>query len=131
MIWRFTMSITISGDQENLAKQHLLDWESWLDGGYIDLIIPRAYVEEDEPLQPVIAIWQPVMDRTDRIVLGLKVFSRRDDDRIPKTPQRMMDEIELAYGSGSNSLLLFDIDRMSTALLDALALTRSAVEGGP
>lgn len=119
------VSITISGDQDKLATQHLLDWQSWLDGGHTDLIIPRAYVEEDEPLQPVLAVWQPFIDRTDRIVLGLKVFSRRDDDRVPKTPQRMMEEIELAYGSGSNDLLLFDIDRSSDAQLDALALARS------
>jgi uncharacterized lipoprotein YddW (UPF0748 family) len=114
------MSITISGDQEELAEEYLLDWQAWLDGGYVDLIIPRAYVEEDEPLRPLIADWQP-FTKSGRIALGLKTYTVKGSDRIPKSPERMLEEMELAAKGGSRGVVLFDIDRTSPEILDALA----------
>lgn len=114
------ISITISGDKQDLAEEYLLDWQTWLDGGYVDLIIPRAYVENDEPLRPVIADWQP-FTKSGRIALGLKTYSVKGADRIPKSPERMLEEIELAEKGGSRGVVLFDIDHTSPEILDALA----------
>jgi len=115
------VSITVSGDQETLAERHLLDWQAWLGHGDVDLIIPRAYVDQDEPLAPVAASWQPIMENSDRIVLGLKAYSDQDDEDIPKTPEAVLGEIELARASGSKGIVVFDIGRTGDDVLTALA----------
>lgn len=115
------VSITVSGDQENLAEEHLLDWRTWLGGGCVDLIIPRAYVDQDEPLVPLVGAWQPEMESSGRIVLGLKAYSDQDQEDIPKTPERVLGEIELARTSGSKGIVLFDIGRTGDDVLTALA----------
>lgn len=115
------MTITVSGDQEKLAEEHLLDWQAWLEGGYVDLIIPRAYVDQDEPLAPLVATWQPIMEDSDRIVLGLKAHGDQDDEDVPKTPERVLGEIALVRASGSEGIVLFDIERTGDDMLSALA----------
>jgi len=114
------ISITISGDKQDLAEEYLLDWQTWLDGGYVDLIIPRAYVEDGESLRPLLADWQP-FTKSGRIALGLKTYSVKGADRIPKSPERMLEEMELAAKGGSRGVVLFDIDHTSPEILDALA----------
>jgi hypothetical protein len=116
------VSITISDNQETLAERHLLDWQAWLENGYVDLIIPRVYVDQDEPLAPLVASWQPIMENSHRIVLGLKAHTDQDDDDIPKTPARVLGEIELARDSGSEGIVLLDIERTSHDTLTALAV---------
>ena len=115
------ITITVAADQETLDERHCLDWQAWLVGEYVDLIIPRAYVDQDEPLAPVIANWQPIMEASDRIVLGLKAYSRQNGENILKTPERVFDEIDLARASGSHGIVLFDIGRTGDDVLEALA----------
>jgi uncharacterized lipoprotein YddW (UPF0748 family) len=114
------VSITVAADQEVLAERHLLDWQTWLEEGYVDLVIPRAYVTEDEWLAPVLANWQRAMEDSERIALGLKTFTAQDDAAIPKTPHRVLDEITMAYGQGSQGIVLFDLGNTSDAVLEAL-----------
>ncbi|MBN1453552.1 MAG: family 10 glycosylhydrolase [Anaerolineales bacterium] len=113
------LTITVSSDQEMLAEEHLLDWQAWIEGQYVDLVIPRAYVEPNEALLPVIANWQSVMESSDRIALGLSVY--QEDNNLPKTPERMLGEIALARENGSEGILLFDLEHIGDDVLTALA----------
>lgn len=115
------VSITVSGDQNKLAEQYMLDWKRWLQEETVDLIIPRAYVEEDEALGPVVADWKPFMDTAGHIALGLIVYSNIGGEKVPKTAQRMLDEIQHVYDKGSNGAVLFDIEHTSFEILEALA----------
>jgi hypothetical protein len=114
------VSITIAADPEALAYQVLLDWKAWLEDGYVDLIVPRAYVEQDQSLAPVIADWQPVLDQSDRVMLGLKIYAHRRGREV-KMADRILSEIELARNSGSNGIILFDNMGLNDDILDALA----------
>ena len=104
-----------------LAERHLLEWQAWLEGEYIDLIIPRVYVGPDEPLAPIVADWRTVIGNSNRIVLGLKVYTRQQDHDMPKPPDRMLSEIDLVRASGSGGVVLFDIEHTSDDMLQALA----------
>jgi len=115
------VTITISANQETLAEIHFLDWQTWLENEYTDLLIPRAYVREDEPLMPLIAGWQTIMQQTNRIMLGLISYTPQNNEQVSKTPARMLSEIELIQANGSNGLALFDIEHIDDTLLDALA----------
>jgi hypothetical protein len=114
------VTITIAANQETLAEQHFLDWQTWLEGGFVDLIIPRAYVDQDELLLPIIADWQSALKNSNRVMLGPSVYARRRSKEV-KTPMRMLSEIDLACARGSNGVILFDLEPMDDALLEALA----------
>ncbi len=115
------VTITISADQDRLAEEHLLDWQAWLEGGYVDRIIPRAYVDQDESLTAIIADWRPMMRNSGLFTLGLLVHNENDSTKPPKTPGRLLSEIEQARASGSNGVILFNIDRIGDNVLEALA----------
>jgi uncharacterized lipoprotein YddW (UPF0748 family) len=114
------VTITVSDSQETLAEKHFLDWRAWLDGGYIDLIIPRAYVKRDEPLAPTLTDWQPVINNSGRVMLGLTVFASEGDKEV-KTPAQILAEVELAHTRGSKGVILFSLEGLSEPHLEALA----------
>jgi hypothetical protein len=115
------VTITVSSNQDELIEQHLLDWRAWLEGDYIDLVIPRAYVGPDESLAPVIADWRSAIERTNRIAFGLRVYSRNGRDSVPKKPERILSEISAAWASGSQGFLLFDMEHISRDMLAVLS----------
>jgi uncharacterized lipoprotein YddW (UPF0748 family) len=106
------VTITVAANQETLAQNHFLDWQAWLAGQYVDLIIPRAYVSEAEPLAPVIASWQPTLDRSSRLMLGVSVYDHRRS-QASKTSARLLAEIKEVYASNSNGVILFDLEGIS------------------
>lgn len=116
-----TVSITVAHKQDTLALEHLLDWETWLAEGTVDLILPRAYVAPDESLARAIGDWQSTMHDTGRIVLGLSSYTIGSKDASPKAPDRMLSEIRIALEEGSAGIILFDIEHTSDAVLEALA----------
>lgn len=116
-----TVSVTVTSDQAQAADENLQDWPAWLDGGYVDLLVPRGYVDEVGHLHGVIADWQPALQRDGRVVLGLKVFTQDGKAATVKSANQLLTEIYLAHNSGSPGVMLFDLDRISDEQLRALA----------
>ncbi len=114
------VTITIAADKENLAERVMLDWQRWLNEKYVDLLIPRAYVDEDESLAPIIADWQPTLERHPQVVLGLKTYTGSYSEGTAKTPERMLAEIRQIIESGSKGVVLFDIESIGEDVLKAL-----------
>ncbi len=115
------VSVTITSDQTEAVERYLQDWPAWFEGGYIDFLAPRGYVREASDLEPVLAAWQPVMQASDQVVLGLRVYAEEEQSGTPKAPDQLLMEIEMARQAGSKGILLFDLDRMSDEQLSALA----------
>jgi uncharacterized lipoprotein YddW (UPF0748 family) len=115
------VSATVGPDRRQLADEALQDWPAWLDGGYIDMLIPRGYVDEAQLLGPSMADWRPLMQHDRRITLGLKTFRSDGKDAVVKSPIQMLAEIRISQELGSHGVVLFDIDRVSDAQLRALA----------
>lgn len=123
------VSVTINSDQERASQEVLQDWPAWLEGGYIDLLIPRAFEEETPALIPVLASWEPVIQAHDKITMGLIGFTRTDEARIPKSPQQLLSEINLARTAGSNGFMIFNADNLNDEQLKALAADFTAPAG--
>jgi len=115
------VTITVAANQQTLAEQLFLDWQAWLEGEYVDLMVPRVYVDQDESLRPIIADWQPALERFGRTTLALKTFSRQGDEYIPKTPARVLAELYQVCASSSKGVILFDIEHTDNDVLEALA----------
>jgi uncharacterized lipoprotein YddW (UPF0748 family) len=114
------VTITVAANQETLANKHFLDWRAWYTGQYVDLIIPRAYVNEDEALAPVIAAWRPALNNSDRIMLGLSVYAQTGGKE-GKNQAGLLSEISQACSSGSKGIILFDLEGINESTLRALA----------
>lgn len=119
------VTITVHPNQERLSEQYLQDWQSWLDGRYVDLIIPLAYIEPGESLAPIIRDWQPAMKQTGHFALGLSTYAENRRGKPAKTPEQVLSEIETALGRGSEGYVLFDLERTGAAVLEALSTNRS------
>jgi uncharacterized lipoprotein YddW (UPF0748 family) len=117
---RVIVSVTITSDQERASQEVLQDWSAWLDGGYIDLLIPRVFKEQTPTLLSTLAIWEPVIRTNDKITFGLIGFTHSDDTRVPKSPEQLLTEIDLVQAAGSNGFMIFNSDNLSEAQLQAL-----------
>ncbi len=115
------VTVTITSDIEQARLENLQDWQTWLDGGYIDLLIPRAYAATFEELDTTLSEWSSTFDEYRRLSYGLIAYVDYGDEEKQKTPQHLLQEIELAVRDGSDGYLLFDLEHISDAQLDALA----------
>ncbi len=117
-----TISITVNASHEKLQTGHFLDWQDWLEEEYIDIIIPRAYVDEGEQLPSTISPWEPNLnDNSDRIVLGLIDYKGRSKPVLQKSPEQMLIEIQTALDNNSPGYVIFDLDSLSDEILNELA----------
>lgn len=112
------VSVTVTSKLDRAANDIFQDWTTWLEGGYIDLLIPRFYVEKVKELSGLIRDWKPYLGDDYRINVG--VMTHFDKDKIPKNPDQLLAEIELVKEAGSNGIMLFDLDNMSDEQLQML-----------
>jgi len=109
-----TISITVTSDQDEANQRYLQDWQTWLEEGYVDLLIPRGYVDESDELQPVLDAWLPVVRKhSPKIVFGLIAYTEDGNDPVSKVPDQLLTEVGMALESGSNGFMVFDLGRMS------------------
>jgi uncharacterized lipoprotein YddW (UPF0748 family) len=115
------ISVTITSDQEQAKMVSLQAWQTWLEEGYIDVLIPRAYEDTPEEVRRTLQEWARVTRRYDRLTYGLIAYTDEDGEVIPKDPEYLLAEIDAVADTRSNGFLVFDLDRLSPAQLDALA----------
>jgi hypothetical protein len=115
------VSVTITSDQEQAAEENLQDWPAWLQGSYIDFIIPRTYVEQIQALRPLLATWQPTVQEYGRVTFGLIDYVGNGKSEASKAPDQLLTELQLAHDAGSQGIMIFDLGRMSDEQLQALA----------
>lgn len=114
------LSASVKADRENAAA-YLQYWPDWLAGGYIDHVMPMAYLSpsRNEQLIQYLTTWES-MEGASRIVPGLSVFVDSASGEL-KTPEQLEKQLDLCEKHGFGSVALFDEHRISERLLDALS----------
>lgn len=115
------ISVTVTSDQTAASELTMQDWRAWLEGSYVDFIVPRGYVEEAEQLEPILAVWQPVMQKYQRVTLGISTFSGKHNPRTLKSPSQLLEETSLAHQAGSYGIMIWNLDYIDDEQLKALA----------
>ena len=105
------VSVTVADNLESAANVVLQDWSAWLKGEYIDLLIPRFYVDNIAELNPMVDAWKPVLGNDKRINIG--IITHFEDINVPKSPEQLIAEMKLVEAAGSNGIMMFDLDNMS------------------
>ena len=103
------------------AAQVFQDWHAWLAGGYVDFVVPMAYVgiNQASALEGLVDEWQADGIR-DRVAVGLAVADFGDREETLKSPQQVIQEIELLERRGINRVVIFDSEHISDEHLAAL-----------
>jgi hypothetical protein len=116
-----TLSITITADQNEAGERYLQDWQTWLKDGYVDLLIPRGYVDSANELVPVFKTWEPAIRQyRPKIVFGLISYTEQGKSYVSKPPEQLQTEIKMALQAGSNGFMIFDQGHMSDNQLSTL-----------
>lgn len=115
------VSATVTSDQATASQMTLQDWQAWLEGGYIDFLVPRGYVEDVDELDLILAAWQPAIRKYRRVTLGVSTFSGKHNPRIPKSPAQLQAEIRRARAAGSYGIMLWNLDYISEDQLKKIA----------
>jgi uncharacterized lipoprotein YddW (UPF0748 family) len=115
------VSITITSDQEEAKERYLQDWQTWLQEGYVDFLIPRGYVDQADELGPILRAWLPVFRKhSPKIVFGVIAYTEDGDVPLSKSPDQLLEEVRLTLDAGSNGFMVFDLGRMSDGQLSVL-----------
>lgn len=113
-----TISITVTADQAEANERYLQDWQTWLEDGYVDFMIPRGYVDEADQLESILTEWLPVFRKhAPKIVFGVIAYTEQGGDPISKPPEQLLTETEMTLQAGSNGFMIFDLGRMSNEQL--------------
>jgi hypothetical protein len=104
------ISVTVTSDINRAKYEIFQDWPAWLDGRYIDLLIPRFYVDEVGELRNLFSQWKQVLNGDPRINAGLITY--HENSGVLKKPQQLLVEMKMAEDAGSNGIMLFDLDHM-------------------
>jgi uncharacterized lipoprotein YddW (UPF0748 family) len=120
------LSAAVIAVEEVAATYYLQSWPDWLAGGYIDYIMPMAYLSpsRNEQLVQYLATWES-LEGASRIVPGLSVFVDSDSLEL-KTPEQLGKQLALCKKYGFESVALFDERLISDRLLDALSVLFAA-----
>ena len=99
----------------------LQNWTFWLEGDYIDRVMPMAYVSPDKVawLRDYFAEWH-AKPHPERIVPGLSVVVDFDTE-VLKTPGQLLVQIEMCQEEQFKSFAIFDETLISDDLLDTLS----------
>jgi uncharacterized lipoprotein YddW (UPF0748 family) len=109
-----TISITVTADQTEAKERYLQDWETWLEEGYVDFMVPRGYVDDVDQLQPVLAEWLPVFRKhTPKVVFGVIAYTEQAGEPVSKPAEQLLTETKMVLQAGSNGFMVFDLARMS------------------
>jgi uncharacterized lipoprotein YddW (UPF0748 family) len=115
------VAVTVTSNQTSAATLTMQDWRAWLEGGYVDYLVPRGYVEEVDELEPILAAWTPVMQTYKHVTLGVSTFIGKHNKREMKSADQVVQEINRAHQGGSYGIMLWNLDYMNDDQLKALA----------
>ncbi len=115
------VSVTITSDQTQAQSDSLQNWQTWLDEGYIDILIPRAYEDTPKQVRATLKDWSSAARKYRRLTYGLIVYVENDGEAVSKSPEQLLEEINVVADSESNGYMIFDLDRLNAAQLNILA----------
>lgn len=115
------ISVTITSDIDEASARYMQDWRDWLRYGYIDLLIPRAYADDQQELDKILNDWSvPIETYPSKIKMGLIAYTGSGQNQFIKKPEVLIKEIETLDRAGLNGFLVFNLENMSYLQLNAI-----------
>lgn len=103
------------------AENVFQDWPRWLREGFIDYVLPMAYVMREEDLLEALAEYKSLDPQLQRIIPGLSLYLREAGVAKPRPPQIVLRQIELCRQAGARGVNFFALAYLSDEILSALS----------
>lgn len=115
------ISVTITSDIREAGNRYMQDYRDWLRYGYIDLLIPRAYVEDQKEMAEILNDWEATIKSYPlKVKMGLISYANSDKPMEMKPPEQLIREIDALEKAGMRGFLIFHLENMSFLQLNAL-----------
>lgn len=115
------ISVTITSDIREAGSRYMQDYRDWLRYGYIDLLIPRAYVEDQKEMAEILKDWEvTIKSYPTKVKMGLISYANSDKPLEMKPPEQLIREIDALEKAGMHGFLIFHLENMSFLQLNAL-----------
>lgn len=97
------------------------DYRDWLRYGYIDLLIPRAYVDDQKEMAEILKDWEATIKSYPlKVKMGLISYADSDKPFEMKPPEQIIRETDALEKAGMRGFLIFHLENMSFLQLNAL-----------
>lgn len=115
------ITVTITSNSKEAESRYMQDYRDWLRYGYIDLLIPRAYVENQKELGKILDDWSATIDTyPSKFKMGLITYTNSNRPLEMKPPEQLIREIDALSQAGMRGFLIFHLENMSFLQLNAL-----------
>lgn len=101
------------------ADNVLQDWQRWVRDGYVDYVVPMAYVS-DTHLASAFEEWKRLPEWRKRVIPGLSIYTRVEGKSVPKPADAVRRQIELCAKNESDGQVLFCCHYISPEIENAL-----------
>ncbi len=82
------------------------DWESWLDGDFVDYVVPMNYLEDDVKYALFVAQQCRTPAHARKVISGIGVTA--NESRL--SPRQVIDQVRVARKCGAAGVAFFDLD---------------------
>ena len=92
--------------KKDSADGVLQDWQRWVRDGYVDYVIPMAYVNNDQ-LALAFDEWQRLPSWRDKVIPGLSIYRDSPQGAIPREAGEVESQIQLCQARHAKGIVYF------------------------
>jgi len=110
---------------KSAADGALQDWQWWVRRGYVDYVIPMAYVDTVPSLAKAFDEWEQLPQWRERIIPGLSIYKLEGDKPVPRPADLVQSQIDLCRERGTTGTVFFCCHYISPELEPVLKAART------
>ena len=97
-----TVSAAVFANVDDAYRSRFQDWRTWLERGFLDVVVPMAYTPEDDRFREQVREAAVSAGRRDRVWAGIGAYLNTYDGTLSK--------IDIARGEHAGGVILFSYD---------------------
>jgi uncharacterized lipoprotein YddW (UPF0748 family) len=101
----------------------LQDWQRWVREGYVDYVIPMAYVG-DQKLTEAFDEWEHLPKWREQVIPGLSIYKHEDAKAVPQDADYVRSQIALCRDRKAKGIVYFCCHYISTEMEPVLKSAR-------
>ena len=92
--------------KKDSADGVLQDWQRWVREGYLDYVIPMAYVNDNE-LAAAFDEWQKLPSWSEKVIPGLSIYRTSDRGAVPQSAGYVQSQVTLCKARNADGIVYF------------------------
>jgi uncharacterized lipoprotein YddW (UPF0748 family) len=97
------------------------DWSRWLREGFIDYVLPMAYVIDEKALLDALDEYKSIDPKLERIIPGLSLYIRDEKGVRSRPPELVLKQMKICKEAGAKGVNFFALTYLSDEIILALS----------